>query len=74
MKGISVSFAMYCLCGASWKGSDIPVAKTEYILRVWNEEHSGNGHGKATRKQAVAARRRADIALKQNISREARGG
>ena len=51
------TFAMYCLCGAAWKGR-VPSNKAAVIRRIWEETHSGPGCGPTTAKKASEVRRR----------------
>lgn len=45
----------YCLCGAAWtiKGN---VPGTANLIDFMEREHTGEGHGEATQKQAARAR------------------
>jgi hypothetical protein len=53
----------YCLCGATASATSTPPALAEGVVQMWDEWHTGDGHGPATQQQAAAARRREARAL-----------
>lgn len=55
-----MDFALYCTCGAAWKGTVMPEKKVEAIRRVWTEVHSGPGHAACDAKTAARARAKAE--------------
>lgn len=56
----------YCKCGASIQLTIKPDKVADRVLAIWREQHQGEGHGKATPKQAAAARRKqAEETLKE---------
>lgn len=52
------SVTRYCLCGASMRGSVTPPAAARRVVALFDEFHTGEGHGSGTAAQAAAARRR----------------
>jgi hypothetical protein len=48
----------YCLCGGAATARSTPRAPAEDVMRMFDQLHSGEGHGPATARQAAAARRR----------------
>ncbi len=46
---------LYCLCGAIWRQRD-PVSHVEPFVRAWLGMHTGDGHGPASKRAAVAER------------------
>jgi hypothetical protein len=53
----------YCRCGASMRGSVTPPAAARRVVALFDEFHTGEGHGPATAAQAAAARRREERQL-----------
>jgi hypothetical protein len=60
-----VKVALYCKCGAAGYGWVSPVLAAEQLREVWQALHRGPGCGPATAKEAAAARRKAENALKR---------
>lgn len=52
----------YCLCGASLTGRSTPPGAIRDVADVFDQRHTGEGHGPGTAAQAAAARRRAERA------------
>jgi hypothetical protein len=46
---------MYCKCGSVWRQRD-PVSLVLPFLESWQKQHTGAGHGEATKAQAIAER------------------
>lgn len=46
---------LFCLCGGIWRQRD-PVEVVEPFVRSWLAQHVGEGHGPASKKQAVDER------------------
>ena len=48
----------YCQCGAMIKLTTTSVKALDGAMAIWWREHQGDGHGPATRQQALAGRQR----------------
>ncbi len=48
----------YCQCGAMIKLTADSATVLDGAMSIWWHEHQGDGHGPATRQQALAARER----------------
>lgn len=48
----------YCLCGSMIKLMATSAKALNGAMAIWWSEHQGDGHGPATRQQALAGRRR----------------
>ena len=48
----------YCLCGSMIKLTTTNAKALDGAMAIWWREHQGDGHGPATRQQALAGRRR----------------
>ena len=48
-------FSFACRCGAHWQGT-VPMKYMEYLLRNFTREHSGEGHGRCSVREAGIAR------------------
>lgn len=55
-------FKRYCICGASMTGTVSPAKNLQWLLSMWSQVHSGDGHAPCDAKTAAAARRRDDRA------------
>jgi hypothetical protein len=53
-----VSRTTYCLCGSSIKLTCSNIKSLDGAMAIWWSEHQGDGHGPATRAQALAGRQR----------------
>jgi hypothetical protein len=46
---------LFCLCGSIWRQRD-PVHTVEPFVRQWIAAHTGDGHGEASKADAIAER------------------
>lgn len=53
-----MKFAFYCLCGAAMTGEVKPATGVAELRDVFDQVHTGDGHGLATQREAANARRR----------------
>lgn len=52
-------FKRYCKCGATWTGN-MPLVLGALLEKQWINNHTGEGHGECTARQASRARSRAE--------------
>lgn len=64
-----MKLALYCICGAVWKGDGIPKIVMDQIVTEWIKTHTGGDHHPCNARTAARARAKAEkIEFKQQTN------